>query len=487
MNRTKSSIDELQERGELFTRQLIKEKQRSGQLQAKLDEIKEKNTLLRESNKRMAISLLNKYNTTPHDAHPRVDGVNPAMLAENNQKKIVKKMESSLSEALTRRNRIENDNEAIKGKIDILRRKIYRNMQNKECMEKELIEVKEDVEKIMKRVSDATSERERLIERRNGALLQDAEKQATFEKEYNELCQLIAEKEKSLEQSIAETAENVAAKLSISEGGEGPNIDTPADDVNDIKQLKEKAAALDKQYEETLLRSQENQCKIDQYEKNFKELREVSDLVSTEDIVRTFVQNEDECFSIFNYIQVVNQDCDRILEQSAQLREEANKIRQEQMDTENVRSTTLNIYRTGLDEVKEEREKMYETAIESRRTIETIAQRVTALYFKLKCNELDLAKQTSRDTPTQQRVDIQLTTIGGGVVSERNIVNLMELIETRSIQIVEAYLKQMTTSKRPRRSACLFLVRLVRISSFQLSPRYVLKFHILSSTVTKNG
>ena len=138
--------------------------------------------------------------------------------------------------------------------------------------------------------------------------------------------------------------------------------------------------------------------------------------------------------------------------------------------------------------MKEEREKLYETAIESRRTIETIAQRVTALYFKLKCNELYLAKQASRDsTPPQQRVDIQLTTIGGGVVSERNIVNLMELIEMRSIQIVDAYLRQLTASKRPRRSACLFLVSLVRTSSFVMFCKSRSSRFIFSSKVTQNG
>jgi hypothetical protein len=470
MNCNKSSIDELQARGELFTRQLIKEKQRAVQLQVNLDEVKAKIATLRESNKQKAMLLFNKYATTPNDAHHRVDGLNPAMLAENNQKKIVKKMEGSLSKALTRRNRIENENESIKGKIDVLRRKVYSDIKNKECMKKELVEIKEEVDGIMKRAADATSGRERLIERRNQAIQQGAEKQAAFEKEYNELCLRIAEKAKSLEQSIAETAEDVTAKLRITEAGEGANIDITSDEVADIKQLKDKAAALDKQYEETLTRSRENQSKIEQYEEHFEQLREVSGLTSTEDIVRTFVKNEDECFSMFNYIQVVNQDCDRIMEQSAKLREEVNQIRKEQMDTENTRSATLNVYRTGLDEVKEEREKLYETAIESRRTIETIAQRVTALYFKLKCNELDLAKQASRDsTPPQQRVDIQLTTIGGGVVSERNIVNLMELIETRSIQIVDAYLKQLSTTKRPRRSACLFLVSLVQATSSPLA------------------
>ena len=45
------------------------------------------------------------------------------MLAENNQKKIVKKLESRLGKALVRKSQIENENAVIKGKIDKLRRK----------------------------------------------------------------------------------------------------------------------------------------------------------------------------------------------------------------------------------------------------------------------------------------------------------------------------------------------------------------------------
>ena len=85
----------------------------------------------------------------------------------------------------------------------------------------------------------------------------------------------------------------------------------------------------------------------------------------------------------------------------------------------------LNVYKEILHEVQEEREKLYETAIEGRRTTGTITQRVTALYFKLKCHEKNL--------PAQLQSDRKLTTIEGGEVSERNILNLMELIEKRSI------------------------------------------------------
>jgi hypothetical protein len=59
--------------------------------------------------------------------------------------------------------------------------------------------------------------------------------------------------------------------------------------------------------------------------------------------------------------------------------------------------------------------------------------------------------------------DRKLTTVGGGELSERNILNLMELIENRSIQIVDAYLKNLAKSNRTTRPA-LMLVSTVLLS-----------------------
>ncbi len=111
-----------------------------------------------------------------------------------------------------------------------------------------------------------------------------------------------------------------------------------------------------------------------------------------------------------------------------------------------------------LQEVELERKKLCETAIESRRTIEIIAHRVTALYFKLKCNELKGDEPASKDRSLQLENDRKLTTIGGGEVSQRNILNPMELIETRSIQIVEEFQNQMDASKRSSRRSSSIMV-----------------------------
>jgi len=369
-----------------------------------------------------------------------------------------KKLESRLGKALIRRNQTENENVAIKGKIDKLRRKTYNDIKNRECMEKEMIEIKEDVDEVMKRAAAVANERERLIERRNQILQQDSEKQAIFETEYDKLCVFIADQAKSLEESIAKAADSVTAQLNVADGSQGPNSKIATDPVEDVTQLQDRVATLDEEYKATQKSLQENQWKIRHFEEKFKELREVSGLSSTEDIISTFVKNEDECFSIFNYIQAVNQDCDKTIEEAVELRKDINKYRQEQMEKENARSTTMNVYKESLNEVQEEREQLYETAIEGRRTIETIARRVTALYFKLKCQDLNRDELSSKNNfPAQFQTDRKLTTIGGGEVSERNILNLMELIEKRSIQIVDAYFKQLSASNMSRRPSLILV------------------------------
>ena len=326
-----------------------------------------------------------------------------------------------------------------------------------------MIEIKQEMDEIMKRAAAATDERERLIERRNQILQDNREKQSIFEKEYHELNVFIAAQAKSLEESIAKAADTVATKLNVADGGQGSKNSASSgnDYFEEIKCLEERIAALDKEYAETQKSLRESEWKIQTFQEKFRELHDVSGLSSTDDIISTFVKNEDECFSIFNYIQAMNQDCDKTVEQAAKLRQHIDDYRQEQIEKEKSRSATVNVYKESLREVQEEREKLRETAIQGRKTVETIARRVTALYFKLKCHELDRDELASRNTlPPQLQSDRKLTMFSGEEVSERNILNLMELIETRSIQIVNAYLKQMSGSKRSRRPS-LILVRTI--------------------------
>ena len=198
---------------------------------------------LREANKQKAIQLLNKYTTTPNDANQRIDGCNPTLLAETSQAKAKTKLEKQLGKALLRRNQIENDNNAIKSKIDQLRRKVHNDVKNKESLAKELSEIQDNVDEIMKRSAAVATERERLQERRNQIIERDNEKQAVFEKEYRELSVYIADQAKKLEQSISQAASNVTTQLANVNSIGASN--TTSDSKEDMKHLQAKLDKVD--------------------------------------------------------------------------------------------------------------------------------------------------------------------------------------------------------------------------------------------------
>ena len=457
-NSVKSSIDKLQARGDLFTRQLIKEKKRTNDLQVKLEEVNAQIVRIRESNKQKAICLLNKYSTTPNDAFHRVDGINPTSLAESNQKKIVKTLESRLGKALVRRNQLENENTLIKGKIDKLRRKIANDIKNRELMEKELIQIKDDMEEIMELAATATEEREQLISQRNQILDENSEKQLIFEREYEKLSSYIVMQARALEDSIAKATDDVNSKLNLADQSLSKSNALASGTLNSSKEIKHHQAKLDRLENEFSLATsslKDHERKICSFEKKLKELQDVSGLEDIDDIIRTFVKNEEECFSMFNYIQSVNQDCDRTIKQATKLKRFIAKFKNEEVQKENARSETILQHQESLKDVQQERENLYETAIQARRTVEIIARRVTALYFKLKCHELDQNDQSNSKNsvvPNNLRIDRKLTMISGGGVSERDIIDLMEAIERRAIQIINIYFKkESSTSRKSRR------------------------------------
>ena len=194
---------------------------------------------------------------------------------------------------------------------------------------------------------------------------------------------------RALEDSIAKATDDVTSKLNLADRTLSKNNALASGTLNSSKEIKHYQAKLDRlenEYALTTASLKDHERKISSFEKKFKELQDVSGLESVDDIISTFVKNEDECFSMFNYIQAVNQDCDRTIKQGTKLKREVAKFKNEQVQKENARSLTVQLHQENLQDVQKERESLYQTAIQARRTVETIARRVTALYFKLKCH-----------------------------------------------------------------------------------------------------
>lgn len=457
------TLTALQARGDQFTRQLLQEKQRVSQLEAQLKDVNKQVSVIREDNKKMAVKLLNMHTTTTNSAYQRVDGLDPTRLAEINQKKMVSNLEGRLNKALVRQSSIQSENNEIKAKIDKLRRKVQNDSVNRKEMEKRLRQIQEDVDDFMRRAAVSTEQRDKIIEQRNQLIRENIEERDKFNDEYSKLSTYIDEQNQLLEHSIAMVASDVVTKLKkVDENGEEET--NPAEEISAIDK---RIAELDREYEANKKIVKQTEEKNRTFEEAFKRLQEVSGLTSTESIIEAFVQNEEESFSLFNYIQTVNQECDNTLEEVRKVDLEMKGYSKELGDLKKKRIDSASNYVTRLHETQKEKIRLMEASRQGKLIVLQIAKNVQSFYGKLRCREID--EQSTVDSIPQTRKsmmeeDRRLTLRNGEQFSERNILDRMELIERRAIQIIAEYAKALAGgSRRGRRRPSVLLVSFINI------------------------
>jgi len=477
----KNRIEQIQARGDLFARQLMNEKQRIVQLQSKLSDFNRKIGDVRENNKKKAVALLNMHTTTTNDAYQRADGLDPTRLADVNQKKLLKTLESRLNKALVRKNEIENENNDIKSGIDKLRMKVCCDNTSRLANEKQLQNVQQKMDEIMEKAAGASEQRDKSVDQQNFLCNENAEEQQKFDKEYEELGVLLAARAAVMEESIAGTSNEMALKSHNETNCDAGCID--ANSKNKIvgsedDKLEEEISALEEENREHTQNLHRMEEKIQQYGKDFKRLQEISGLISTEEVISAFVKNEEETYSIFNFIQNLNEDTDLTLERYSSLKEEMEVYMSDQMGKENQRAKIVSKHKDILNHAQEEREKISYNTKEGKATVEEIAKKVESLFTKLKCNEMTESHSCSsrdktnndvvgaRDGDVEVIIDVGVAQLSkhieyqsGSCSSplpsnqscEQDLLVSMEQIEKRAMQIISQYAKKLTANKKHQR------------------------------------
>ena len=470
------TLTALQARGDKFTRQLLQEKQRVSQLESQLKDVNKQVSRIREENKKAAVKLLNMHTTTTNSAYQRVDGLDPTRLAEINQKKLVSNLEGRLNKALVRQSSIQSENNEIKAKIDKLRRKVQNDSVNRKDMEKSLRQIQEGVDDFMKRATISSEQRDKIMEQRNQAIRENIEERERFNNEYSVLSSYIDEQNQLLEHSIAAVASDVVTKVNTIDEEKDEDNSNPAED---IKTLDDKIVALDRQYEANKKILKQTEKKNKSYEEAFRRLQDVSGLTSTESIITALLQNEEESFSLFNYIQTVNQDCDFILEESGKLNFEIELHTKEQEELETKKKNVVNNYKKKLQETHGEKQRLKDASRQGKLTVLQIAKNVQSLYVKLRCGDMDensiVEKKLHKTrSPIKVQDDRRLTMFTGEQISERNILDRMEQIERRAIQIIAEYATSLAGgNRRVHRRPSVLLV-----SEFIRKIRSCFRFHL---------
>ena len=248
-------------------------------------------------------------------------GINAARENQHMIQKQIRILENRLDKALVKFNEALAHNKELRETIDNLRRErvVFDNIYRK--LEKELHEKKKQMANIIELSNLA-------YEQRDAGQMEIAAIEQANRKEQEEF-----------EESMAELGRQIERKKNLAQSGraaimaEGPSRgDMSMDEEARLKKKVQKGtwgAAKDKVSVQVSIE------KVQNFEEAFNKIKAATGISDIEELVRTFIKNEDQNFSLFNYVNEQTNEIEKLEEQIQQLKDEEAKYAQESGDDVN--------------------------------------------------------------------------------------------------------------------------------------------------------
>jgi chromosome segregation ATPase len=339
----------------------------------------------------------------------RLGGINAAQ--ENNAmiQKQIQVLENRLNKTLLKFNETLAQNKELRHKIDEYRRErvvfdvIYKKL------ERELHEKKKEMAAIIKDSKNAYQIRDKSLSELT-ALQQHADKERTeFESEFKELGDLIKQQQLMLEQlrlkQFERTNHERVVTTLVSEEGGGESVNP----LGTWAGNKDKSVPL-------------SQEKIHSYEDALLRIQESTGIYDINEIVTRFLEAEEQNFSLFNYVNDINSEIERLEHSISEMRNQIEKYRGQGMSTDTQRKKTLRDLEEKLlrtDKKSDEYEARYQLAV---RTITHLKNGIHSIFTRIG------AQSSSVDEM-----------LGNQGVTESNMMQYLGIIEQRTSEILQAY------------------------------------------------
>ena len=524
------SMSQLQIKSDSHVRQMLLERKRLEDLEEALKVADDQIKSFRLETKATGVSLLNHYRKTAlpaklrteaFDARSvRADGADVGRAAETRQKKLLSGLEHKLDKLKIRSSQSEAQNEALKREINSLRRHRKTADKNRLSIEKAIKKTQKEVKRVLLESRDVCDERDKLVEDLRDLQKTQAEDRENFVKEVTDLTAFIDRQNKEFEECLAAAATSTT-KLGDDEHGEEFFITRGSMTIAEEKMKMELVCEIESQLAAEKEATTQTEAKIQKYKESFEELKRVSGIFDIKEIVQQYVKSEEETFSLFNYIQALNQETDWTLERRARLEEEIHHYEETLAEEEAQRTEAMATLQGKWRNAKEATDECSHAALEAQRTLERIAKKIHSLFFKIQCDQLlsgsgqnhqptdtnaaqpspaaaaaaaspgsadDSPKKNPSDetpilsknnsdslvvvpaAPPRASIDAnnRLAILSGQGVTESNILAYAELIEKRALEIMADYIRK--TNPADQRKTVLSPSRALRNGSQHFFP-----------------
>jgi coiled-coil domain-containing protein 63/114 len=270
----------------------------------------------------------------------RLGGVNAAQ--ENNVliQKQIQVLENRLNKSLLKYNEILAQNKVLRQKIDEYRRErvVFDGIYKK--LERELHEKKKEMANIIKDSKNAYLIRDKSQNEMLALKLHAEKEKSEFENEFKDLGYLIKQQQINLEQTRLkqlEQNENQKIVLSQTNSVESKELMSPFYGAGSNNNYNNNNNYNIYNNSNTPLSVE----KIQSYEDALLLIQQTMNTYDINDIVTRFLESEDINFSLFNYVNDINSEIERIEHNITEMRNKIEKYRGQGMSTDTQRKKTL--------------------------------------------------------------------------------------------------------------------------------------------------
>ena len=325
-------------------------------------------------------------------------GINAARENQHMIQKQIRILENRLDKALVKFNESLAVNKKLRETIDNLRRErvVFDNIYRK--LEKDLHEKKRQMANIIELSNLAYEQRDASQMEVAAIEQQNRKEQEEFEGEMVQLGARIEQQQVSLNEARL-ASQRAEENDDGADGGAAATFDAMAASAE--------AASAEQ---------------VRSFEEAFHKIKEATGISDIQELVRTFIRNEDQNFSLFNYANEQSNEIEKLEEQVAALKEEEVRFAQEGGDDTSQHKQLLRDLELKLQSTESMAERYEQKCTEAQKTINSLKMGVHSIF-----NRIDCTKSASSEM------------LADSSVSEANMMQYLGLIEQRTNDILQQF------------------------------------------------
>ena len=182
--------------------------------------------------------------------------------------------------------------------------------------------------------------------------------------------------------------------------------------------------------------------RVQNFEEAFNRIKSATGITDIEELVRTFIKNEDHNFSLFNYVNEQNNEIEKLEEQIQILREEERKFAVESGEDFHQHKQILKELENKLQSTDSMAEKYEIRCQDLQRVIESLKRGIQSIYEKFEADgdaAVPLSPMRASQKSGTRSSFMPAVTKDDAMVTESNMVHYLGLIEQRANLLLQNY------------------------------------------------